>query len=130
MVTISAMRPGLSGADGSSGRRHFTGLFLAAASLLVVLTASQCLAMGTRPQPAPGPGRILVQFKAGVSEGRAREVVAQEGCQVVSHLLNLDLYVVWVPAGVGVEKAMKRLTEHPEVLYADKDTKSQPLEGR
>ena len=105
---------------------------MVAAVLAVVLLAflPDVGAMGTKPQANREPGRIMVQFEDGVSEERARQIVQDEGCEVVSHLENLDIYVVFVPAEVGVAKAVEGFAARPEVRYAEPDAKAQPLEGR
>lgn len=66
------------------------------------------------------PGRLLVKFRDGVSEGRAEEIVAAHGARSADVIAQIGVRLLELPE--GAERAVQQaLAARPEVEFADLD---------
>ena len=62
--------------------------------------------------PAFAPGRILVEARAGVTDGQLAAALAAQGGRSLGKLRGLHTHVVSVPPGQSEEKLAQRLARH------------------
>lgn len=64
-------------------------------------------------------GEILIKFKEGVSDDRAREIIEGEKAKILRIIEGTGLYHIRLQEGRDVKEAVKRLSHLPEVSYAE-----------
>lgn len=64
-------------------------------------------------------GEVLVKFKDGVSEERAREIIEAENGEILRVIGETGLYHIRLQKGKDVKETIKRLLQLPEVSYAE-----------
>lgn len=62
---------------------------------------------------------LLVKFKDGVTDERAREIIALQGATVIRLLEAVKVYHIRLKEGQAVEDAVKTFSALPEVQYAE-----------
>ena len=67
----------------------------------------------------PSSGKeILIQFKEGVSDEKAREITSELGLAIVSRSkTNLLLYSIRVPDDHSVKSAIQQCRSHPDIAF-------------
>lgn len=97
----------------------------------VALSAALAVAMSRKPpEPAYVPGQVILKFHEGVSQDRSARIVAMEGCRIKTVLKRTGLHLVLLPEGVGVEDAVERFLEYPEVLSAEPNYRAEPMDDQ
>ena len=79
------------------------------------------------PRPAFAPGRILVEAKAGVTDGQFKAAIAAHGGRSLGKLLGLRTHVVTLPPGLSEEAIADRLARHPHIKFAELDRLLPPV---
>lgn len=64
-------------------------------------------------------GEILIRFKEGVADSRAREIISKSGASVVKFIEMINIYHIRRGKGQDVEDAVKEFSSMPEVEYAE-----------
>ena len=75
-------------------------------------------------EQAPGgpefvPDQLLVRFRENLPPGLAAKAMADEGAVPLKYLPALDVYVLRVPPGLTVEKAVEVFSHRFDVEYAE-----------
>src|SRR5262249_19201295 len=96
--SLALERPGMN-SGGRSPLLH--SRYPARAALLPVLLAGLLLGRAAEAQVAPPafvPGRVLVQFKPGVTAARIHELLAAAGGQSVRQIAPIGVHIVQLPS--------------------------------
>lgn len=64
-------------------------------------------------------GELLVKFKEGIADERAREIISEKGASIIIFMKNSGIYHIKLPKGQDVEDAVKEFSNMPEVQYAE-----------
>lgn len=64
-------------------------------------------------------GELLVRFKEGVSEERAKEIIREKGAEIIRVIEDLRVYRIRLKEGQGVEEAIRVFSEIEEVEYTE-----------
>jgi len=64
-------------------------------------------------------GEVMIKFKKGVSEERIKEILREEDLLVKEYFEKSDTYRVGLPQDMDVKKALRRLSELPEVEFVE-----------
>jgi len=67
------------------------------------------------------PGRLLVKFKSGVSDLHAATVIANNSGQQTERIDDIDVRILSFPANANVRAIQERLSNLPEVQFAEVD---------
>ena len=75
-------------------------------------------------EKAPGPPeyvpeQLLVRFRGNIPPGQAAKAMADEGAVPLKYLEALDVYLLRVPPGLTVEKAVEVFSHRFDVEYAE-----------
>lgn len=68
-------------------------------------------------------GELLVKFKEGVTDERAKEIISQKGASVIKFLESIKVYHIKLKEDQNVEDAVKEFSALPEVQYAEPNFK-------
>jgi len=66
---------------------------------------------------------LLVKFKEGISNEKAKEVILQNGASVITFIENLNLYHIKLRPEQNVEDAIKEFSAEPDIQYAEPNYK-------
>jgi hypothetical protein len=111
-------------------KKRTTGVFYA---LVLVLVMGAIPAFGLSrkpPQPDYIPGRVLVDFKEGVTPERAAVIIEGEGCTVERVLKRTGLHLVSLPGELAVPEALELFKAYSEILYVEPDYRVELLEEK
>lgn len=64
-------------------------------------------------------GEVLIKFKEGVSDERARAIIEDENATLLRVIEGTGIYHIRLQEGKDVREAIKRLSQLPEVSYAE-----------
>lgn len=64
-------------------------------------------------------GELLVKFKEGIADERAREIISEKGANIITFMKNIGIYQIRLTKGQDVEDAVKEFSNIPEVQYAE-----------
>lgn len=98
-----------------------------AASLFALLSAgavfaASCAAMSSAPLDSPPAwveGQVLVRFRPWAGAAERERVLSEEGARAEKVLGGTGVLLVQLPAGKTVPDAVRDLSRHPEVEYAE-----------
>ena len=93
----------------------------AVAALVGLLGPALSTAAPPTQRPAFAPGRILVEAKAGATDGQFKAAIAAHGGRSLGKLLGLKVHMVALPPGQSEEAIAARLARHPHVKFAELD---------
>jgi len=68
-------------------------------------------------------GELLIKFKEGVSEDKAKEIISQKGASIIKYLEGIKAYHIKLKAEQKVEDAIKEFLSDPDILYAEPNYK-------
>src|SRR5215218_7258681 len=74
-----------------------------------------------RPADRFVPGRILLKFRAGTSDARARGLLASYGARAASRIPGIDVHVVNLPESAIEGHFVQAFSALPEVEFAELD---------
>jgi len=79
-----------------------------------------------RPAESFVPGRILLKFRAGTSDARARSLLAAYGARAAGRIPDIDVHIVELPPSAVEEHFAQTFSAFPEVEFAELDHIVQP----
>jgi subtilisin family serine protease len=88
----------------------------------------QASAVAQRPLPPWVEGRVLVEWRRGVSRGRVLRWLGGRSAAVTARIGGFGIDVVRLPGGVSVTDAVARFSSSPLVRTVEPDFLLQPLE--
>ncbi len=100
--------------------------------LLLSLFATGCVANAPRPSDSPETnpasvqvGELLVKFAEGISTTDVQRIAAANGATIIRQLPR-DLYLLQLPGGIPMEKAVRQFSTRPDVIYAEPNFRHRP----
>src|SRR5260221_3889884 len=67
------------------------------------------------------PGRVLVKFRAGVSDNQAAAILASHQASVAGQIQAIGVRLVSLPSSVTESEAIRAIAAHPEVQFTELD---------
>lgn len=103
---------------------------LAIWSVTAIATLSLSVGLG-RAANAQLPGskvasRVLVQFRANVSEDAAQHIIAATGAKQIDKLSGIRVRILNLPTGADEEAMVRAFAKRPDVEFAETDTVLRP----
>jgi hypothetical protein len=87
---------------------------LCGVGLAIILAGSS-----TSNRQASVLGEALVQFRGGITQAQAQELIARTGATIKERIDPQQIYVVRFPLSVSAQEMLSRLRQMPEVVVAE-----------
>lgn len=99
-------------------KRPIVTLFIFASLTLFATTAAAQAPTRKEPESRYVPGEIIVQFHAGTSNERIREIIGASGVDTAKVLGAPHSYLLKFSRDSSIDEFISGLRKYPEILYA------------